>query len=71
LLINKTDLAPYVGADLTVMESDAKTMRGEKPFAFVNCRTGEGIDDVVKYIVHDLLFELQPKNVSKKGIKNA
>ena len=71
LLINKTDLAPYVGADLTVMESDAKTMRGEKPFAFVNCRTGEGIDDVVKYIVHDLLFELTPKNVPKKGIKNA
>ena len=71
LLINKTDLAPYVGADLTVMESDAKAMRGKKPFAFVNCRSGEGIDDVVKYIVHDLLFELPPKNVPKKGIKNA
>ncbi|MBI5133347.1 MAG: urease accessory protein UreG [Thaumarchaeota archaeon] len=71
LLINKTDLAPYVGADLKVMECDAKTMRRKKPFVFVNCRTGEGIDDVVKYIVHDLLFELPPKNVSKKGIKNA
>lgn len=71
LLINKTDLASYVGADLKVMENDAKALRGKKPFVFVNCRTGEGIDDVVKYIVHDLLFELEPKNVSKKGIKNA
>jgi len=71
LLINKTDLAQHVGADLKVMERDAKAIRGRKPFAFVNCRTGEGIDDVVKYIVHDLLFELPPKNVSKKGRRNA
>jgi len=71
LLINKIDLAQHVGANLKVMERDAKAVRGKKPFAFVNCRTGEGIDDVMKYIVHDLLFELPPKNVSKKGRRNA
>ncbi len=66
LLINKIDLAQHVGADLRVMERDAKAIRGKKPFVFVNCKTGEGIDDVVKYIVHDLLFESQPKVLSKK-----
>jgi len=66
LLINKIDLAPHVGADLRVMERDAKAIRGKKPFVFVNCKTGEGIDDVVKYIVHDLLFESQPKVLSKR-----
>jgi urease accessory protein len=71
LLINKIDLAQHVGANLDVMERDAKAIRGKKPFAFVNCRTGEGIDNVVKHIVHDLLFELPPKNVSKKGRRNA
>jgi len=71
LLINKIDLAQHVGADLKVMERDAKAIRGKKPFAFVTCRTGEGIDEVVKYVVHDLLFELPPKNPSKKGVRNA
>ncbi len=71
LLINKIDLASYVGADLRVMERDSKAIRGKKPFVFVNCRTGEGIDDVAKYVVHDLLFDLPPKMVSKKGIRNA
>lgn len=66
LLINKIDLAPHVGADLRVMERDAKAVRGKKPFVFVNCKTGEGIDDVVKYIVHDLLFESRPKVLSKR-----
>jgi len=66
LLINKIDLAKHVGADLKIMERDAMAIRGKKPFAFVNCRSGEGLDNVVKYIVHDLLFEIQPKNLSKK-----
>jgi urease accessory protein len=69
LLINKIDLAPYVGADLKIMEKDAKTIRGKKPFAFVNCRTGEGIDDVVRYLIRDLLFEALPK--SSGGVRNA
>lgn len=69
LLINKIDLAKHVGADLKNMEKDARTVRGKRPFLFVNCRTGEGIDDVVKHIVHELLFESPPKNI--KGIRNA
>jgi urease accessory protein len=71
LLINKIDLAPHVDADLNVMERDAKTTRGKRPFLFVNCKSGEGIEKVVNYIIHDLLFELPPKNVAGKGIKNA
>lgn len=61
LVINKIDLAPHVGADLKVMERDAKAVRGSKPFEFVNCRTGEGIDRVAGHIVRDVLFELPPK----------
>jgi urease accessory protein len=47
LVINKTDLAPYVGADLGVMERDSKKMRQGRPFFFINCKTGEGIDKVL------------------------
>ena len=50
LLINKTDLAPYVGADLGVMAEDAKRMRGERPFVFTNLRTGDGVSDVIAFI---------------------
>ena len=47
LVINKIDLAPHVRADLQVMERDARTARGERPFLFTNCFTGEGLDEVV------------------------
>ena len=50
LIINKTDLAPHVGADLSVMASDARRQRGERPFVFTNMRTGEGVQDVVAFI---------------------
>ncbi|MBD8564681.1 urease accessory protein UreG [Oxalobacteraceae sp. CFBP 8763] len=50
LIINKTDLAPHVGADLSVMASDARRQRGERPFVFTNMRTGEGVPDVVAFI---------------------
>ncbi len=50
LVINKTDLAPHVGADLAVMDRDSKTMRGKRPFAFTNTRAGEGVDLVVDFI---------------------
>ncbi len=50
LIINKTDLAPHVGADLAVMASDARRQRGERPFVFTNMRTGEGVQDVVAFI---------------------
>ncbi len=57
LLINKTDLAPYVGASLEVMARDAKKMRGERPFLFTNLNTCEGVDEVVAWIQKHVLFE--------------
>ena len=56
LVINKIDLAPYVGADLGVMERDARRMRGERPFLFTNVRDGVGVDAVVEWIKSDLLL---------------
>jgi urease accessory protein len=50
LVINKIDLAPYVGASLDVMERDAKRMRGALPFVFSNLRTGQGVDAIVRFI---------------------
>lgn len=50
LVINKIDLAPYVGADLTVMERDAEKMRGKKPFVFTNLKMGEGLPAVINFI---------------------
>jgi urease accessory protein len=51
LVINKIDLAPFVGADLGVMERDAKRMRGERPFVFTNIKAGEGVEVVERFIV--------------------
>jgi urease accessory protein len=50
LVINKTDLAPYVGADLNVMDRDAKKMRGDKPFVFTNLKTQVGLGDVIQFV---------------------
>ena len=57
LVINKTDLAPFVGADLTVMDRDSRLMRGPKPFVFTNLKTRDGVDKVVHWIRQELLFE--------------
>jgi urease accessory protein len=57
LVINKIDLAPYVGADLAVMDRDAKRARGERPYVFTNLKNGTGLDTVIRWIQHDLLFE--------------
>lgn len=51
LVINKTDLAPYVGASLEVMDRDAKKMRGENSFIFSNMKTGEGVQQIIDFIV--------------------
>jgi urease accessory protein len=56
LVINKIDLAPYVGASLEVMERDARAMRGERPFVFSNLKVGTGLDDIVSFIEHRGLF---------------
>lgn len=55
-IINKTDLAPYVGADLSVMESDSKQFRGDKPFCFTNLKTDEGLEHVIAWLKHDVLM---------------
>jgi len=57
LVINKTDLATYVGADLNVMDRDSRMMRGAKPFVFTNLKTRHGVDEVVTWIRRDVLFE--------------
>ena len=50
LIINKTDLAPYVGASLEVMDRDARKMRGDKPFVFSNQKVGQGLDQIIAFI---------------------
>ncbi|KAF0192862.1 MAG: urease accessory protein [Gammaproteobacteria bacterium] len=51
LVINKTDLAPHVGASLDVMDRDAKQMRGERPFVFSNLKTGAGLEDIAAFVI--------------------
>src|SRR5262245_1701864 len=57
LVINKIDLAPHVGADLGVMERDARAMRGARPFVFTNLKSGAGLQEVIAWIRHECLFE--------------
>ena len=57
LVINKTDLAPYVHASLDVMRRDSRAMRGERPTVMTNCFTGEGIDEVIELIRRMALFD--------------
>ncbi|MET0024065.1 MAG: urease accessory protein UreG [Sedimenticola sp.] len=57
LIINKIDLAPYVGASLEVMEQDTLKMRKEKPFVFTNMKTGQGLDKIISFIEHQGMLE--------------
>ena len=54
LVINKIDLAPLVGADLSVMEHDTKRMRGDRPWCFTNLKNGFGLDEVVAFVLQQL-----------------
>ncbi|MFM6191795.1 MAG: urease accessory protein UreG [Planktothrix sp.] len=56
LVINKIDLAFFVGADLKIMERDAKKMRGNKPFVFTNLKTKQGLDAIIQYIQSHLTY---------------
>jgi urease accessory protein len=58
LVINKIDLAPHVGASLEVMKHDSRLMRGSKPFLFTNCKSGEGIPELVDLIEREFLFDM-------------
>ncbi len=61
LIINKTDLAPIVGASLDVMDRDSKKMRGERPFVFSNLKQAQGLDDIIRFIVTEGMLE--PKEI--------
>jgi urease accessory protein len=56
LIINKIDLAPYVGASLEVMARDARKMRGDRPFVFTNLKTGQGLDTVIEFVMREGLL---------------
>lgn len=56
LVINKMDLAPYVGANLDIMRSDSQVIRGDSPFVFTNLKTDEGLDEVVEWFQHDVMM---------------
>jgi urease accessory protein len=53
LIINKIDLAPLVGASLAIMDRDAKNMRGERPFVFSNLKSGQGMDEIVGFVLRE------------------
>ena len=57
LVINKTDLAPYVGANLDIMARDAKAQRGAKPFVFTNLKVGDGVDTIIEFIRKEGLLD--------------
>ena len=56
LVVNKTDLAPHVDADLEVIEADAGDVRGDDPFVFTNCKDGTGVDEVLEHVEREVLF---------------
>jgi urease accessory protein len=63
LVINKIDLAPYVGASLETMDRDARTMRGDQPIVFTNMQLGTGLDSIIEFIVREgLLAERSVEN---------
>lgn len=64
LIINKIDLAPYVGASLEVMQRDAHKMRGERPVVFSNLKTGEGVDAIIEFIEHAGMLDKGAKSSS-------
>lgn len=53
LVINKIDLAPYVGASLEVMQADTERMRGERPYVMSNLKTSQGVDEIIQFIVKE------------------
>ena len=66
LVINKIDIAPFVGADLKIMRRDAKIVRGNKPTLFINSKTGQGVNAVVSFIIKDALFDALPKSTNNR-----
>jgi urease accessory protein len=71
LIINKIDLAPYVGASLEVMDRDAKKMRGEKPFVFTNLKTEHGLDKVIDFILDKGMLRDKDRLTATAGARPA
>jgi urease accessory protein len=67
LVINKIDIAPLVGASLDVMDRDAKLMRGERPFVFSNMKSGQGLDEIIQFIVDRGMLKSKELSLSMKG----
>ena len=65
LVINKVELAPLVGASLEVMDRDAKKMRGERPFVFANVQKGDGVDEIIDFIVE--AGGLEPRTLTRQS----
>jgi urease accessory protein len=69
LVINKIDLAKLVGANLEIMKKDAEKIRKEKPFEFINCKTDQGVKEVMEHIIHDVLFNSSPKSTRSQKVQ--
>ena len=69
LVINKVDIAPLVGASLDVMERDAKKMRGARPFVFSNMKTGQGIQDILAFIIDRGMLNPQSSSLQEEKVK--
>jgi len=71
LVINKIDLAPLVGASLEVMDADTRKMRGERPFVFSNLKTGEGLEEIIKFIVTQGMLRDVDRGLPDEGIRTS
>ena len=69
LVINKVDIAPLVGASLDVMERDAKKMRGDRPFVFSNMKTGQGIQEILAFIIDRGMLNPQSSSLEEEKTK--
>ena len=69
LVINKVDIAPLVGASLDVMERDAKKMRGDRPFVFSNMKTGQGIQEILAFIIDRGMLNPQSSLLQEEKVK--
>ena len=69
LIINKVDIAPLVGASLDIMERDAKKMRGDRPFVFSNMKTGQGIQEILGFIIDRGMLKPQSNSLQGEKVK--
>ncbi|MBL8409576.1 MAG: urease accessory protein UreG [Candidatus Accumulibacter sp.] len=68
LVINKTDLAPLVGASLEVMERDSRRMRDNRPFVFSNMKTGQGLTEIIAFIESNGLFQMKTESANQTAM---